>query len=89
MPSFLVLACVLAAADTRAPLVIKDFVLADAKGKKHTRVDWKDKKAVVLFFLGTDCPVSNFYCPEYLYCIRSCALLNSSWRQAFALHPVV
>ena len=64
MTSFLVLACLLAAAGPHEPPVIKDFVLADAKGKKHTSVDWKGKKAVVLFFLGTDCPVSNFYCPE-------------------------
>jgi peroxiredoxin len=65
MASFLVLACLLAAADTPEPSGIKDFVLPDAQGKKHTSVDWKGKKAVVLFFLGTECPVSNFYCPEY------------------------
>lgn len=56
-------AALLAAAD--APKQIKDFSLPDAKGKKHTMTDWKGKKAVVLFFLGTECPVSNFYTPEY------------------------
>lgn len=44
---------------------IKEFALTDAGGKKHTRAQWKGKKAIVLIFLGTDCPVSNFYAPEY------------------------
>src|SRR5262249_6985522 len=48
------------------PAKVKDFALVDARGKKHTAADWKGKKAVVLLFLGTDCPVSNFYCPEYV-----------------------
>jgi peroxiredoxin len=54
----------LAAAPAR-PAAIKDFSLKDVKGKKHTTAEWKGKKAVVLIFLGTDCPVSNFYAPEY------------------------
>jgi peroxiredoxin len=44
---------------------VKDFSLPDAAGKKHTAREWKGKKAVVLIFLGTECPVSNFYAPEY------------------------
>jgi peroxiredoxin len=49
-----------------APLgVVKDFALADAKGRKHTAEEWKGRKAVVLLFLGTECPVSNGYAPEY------------------------
>jgi peroxiredoxin len=42
----------------------KEFALADTAGRKHTAAEWKDQKAVVLFFLGTECPVSNGYAPE-------------------------
>jgi peroxiredoxin len=65
MKSFLVLAYLLAAPATDRPAAVENFALADAAGKKHTSADWKGRKAVVLFFLGTDCPVSNFYCHEY------------------------
>lgn len=44
---------------------VKDFSLADVRGRPHTTSAWKDKKAVVLLFLGTECPVSNGYSPEY------------------------
>jgi peroxiredoxin len=44
---------------------VKDFALLDAQGRKHTADAWKDRKAVVLVFLGTECPVSNGYAPEY------------------------
>jgi peroxiredoxin len=56
---------VLTGAAAAAPPVVKDFALADAGGKKHTAEEWKGKTAVVLLFLGTECPVSNFYAPEY------------------------
>lgn len=43
---------------------INEFELRDIAGKAHTTSDWKDSKAVVLFFLGLECPVSNGYAPE-------------------------
>jgi peroxiredoxin len=45
---------------------VKDFSLSDTKGQKHTAAEWKGNKAVVLIFLGTECPVSNGYAPEYV-----------------------
>ncbi len=54
------------AALTAALPTVKDFSLVDAKGRTHTAADWKGKKAVVLIFLGTECPVSNGYAPEYV-----------------------
>ncbi len=48
-----------------APPAVKEFSLPDAAGKRHTAEEWKGKTAVVLLFLGTECPVSNFYAPEY------------------------
>jgi peroxiredoxin len=49
-----------------AAALIKDFSLSDTKGKVHTSTEWKNRKAVVLFFIGTECPVSNGYAPEYV-----------------------
>jgi peroxiredoxin len=47
------------------PATVKDFALTDLQEHVHSRAEWKDKKAVVLFFLGTECPVSNGYAPEF------------------------
>lgn len=55
-------AAVIASDDPRG---VKDFSLPDAQGKQHSRAEWQGKKAVVLFVLNTECPVSNFYAPEY------------------------
>jgi peroxiredoxin len=40
------------------------FSLADTAGGKHTPAEWAAKKAVVLFFSSTDCPLANAYVPE-------------------------
>jgi peroxiredoxin len=55
----------LGGAAAAAPPLIEAFSLPDAAGKKHTAREWKGKKGVALIFLGTECPVSNFYAPEY------------------------
>lgn len=49
-----------AGAANRAP----QFSLADTTGRVHTAAEWSDKRAVVLFFLTTDCPLCNTYVPE-------------------------
>ena len=38
--------------------------LLDSEGKLHTSQEWAGKKAVVLLFVTTDCPLSNAYVPE-------------------------
>jgi peroxiredoxin len=59
----------------RAPLVLLLQVLAtagglphfsfsDTAGRIHTPADWAGKRALVLFFVSTDCPLSNRYVPE-------------------------
>src|SRR5262245_23180940 len=53
-------------ASEMATRTIPDFLLAYAGGGQHTRAEWKDRKAVVLFFLATECPISNGYAPEYV-----------------------
>lgn len=49
------------------------FALDDAAGKKHSSAEWRGKKAVVLFFIATECPVSNFYCPDFARIARDYA----------------
>src|SRR4051812_14960427 len=61
--SLLVVAAMVAAEN---PLgAVKDFALLDPQGRKHSTEMWKAKKAVVLVFLGTECPLSNGYASEY------------------------
>lgn len=40
------------------------FDLRDTAGMRHTAQEWRGKKAVVVFFIMTDCPLSNGYVPE-------------------------
>ena len=40
------------------------FSLADTAGQKHTPAEWSGKRAVVLFFSSTDCPLANALVPE-------------------------
>jgi peroxiredoxin len=40
------------------------FELRDTNGAVHTAEEWKNKRAVVLFFTMTDCPLANGYVPE-------------------------
>ena len=41
------------------------FALPDIDGKKHSPAEWHGKKAVLVFFIATECPVSNFYAPDF------------------------
>jgi thiol-disulfide isomerase/thioredoxin len=40
-----------------------EFSLLDAAGRRHTTQEWKGARAVVLFFIATECPISNRYAP--------------------------
>jgi peroxiredoxin len=40
------------------------FSLADSSGAMHTDSEWRGAHASVLFFITTDCPISNGYVPE-------------------------
>ena len=40
------------------------FELRDTNGTAHTASEWQGKRAVVLFFTMTDCPLANGYVPE-------------------------
>jgi len=43
---------------------VDQFQLLDSAGAAVTQAAWQDATAVVLIFLGTECPVSNGYAPE-------------------------
>jgi peroxiredoxin len=40
------------------------FGLRDTQGVEHTTAEWNGRKAVLLLFVTTDCPVANSYVPE-------------------------
>lgn len=40
------------------------FSFLDSYGNLHTVTEWQGKRAIVLAFLTTDCPLSNAYVPE-------------------------
>src|SRR5262245_50975280 len=40
---------------------IDDFTLNDHLGAKRSLAEWKDAKAVVVVFLGTECPLAKLY----------------------------
>jgi len=43
---------------------IVPFHLQDTAGAWHDATEWNGAKAVVLFFVSIDCPISNSYIPE-------------------------
>ena len=40
-----------------------DFHLLDARGNPHSKAEWKNKQAIVMLFVSTECPISNRYAP--------------------------
>ena len=52
-----------AANPARVGFTADDFSLKDTTGKTHSLAGYKDKKAVVIVFLGTQCPINNAYLP--------------------------
>ena len=62
----LLLAATADAASGPAPLGnrIEPFVLKDVWGTARSLDDWKDQKAIVVVFLGTDCPLARLYGPK-------------------------
>ncbi|MBI1899925.1 MAG: redoxin domain-containing protein [Planctomycetia bacterium] len=53
-----------AAKETPVGKQISAFELEDYLGAKHSLADWKDKQAVVVVFLGTECPLAKMYGPR-------------------------
>jgi peroxiredoxin len=53
-----------AAAPPARKMIAPQFSLADSSGATHTQAEWTNASAVVLYFITTDCPISNGYVPE-------------------------
>src|SRR5260370_4963757 len=43
---------------------ISDFKLPDTRGRKVRLSDFQDNKAVVVAFIGTECPINNAFMPR-------------------------
>lgn len=43
---------------------IADFTLQDSTGTKRSLSEWGDKRAVVIFVFGTECPLARLYGPR-------------------------
>jgi peroxiredoxin len=43
---------------------LPQFAFTDTSGRAHSSAEWAAKRAVVFFFVTTDCPLSNLYVPE-------------------------
>ncbi len=47
--------------DTSIGRSIENFTLSDHLGSKHSLDEWASSKAVIVVFLGTDCPLAKLY----------------------------
>ena len=56
MPALLAAACAFGAPP--------QFQVRDTAGREHNAQEWRSSKAVVVFFVMTDCPLSTGYIPE-------------------------
>ncbi|HKB05760.1 MAG TPA: redoxin domain-containing protein [Gemmataceae bacterium] len=84
MSPFVIAACLVLGQGPATPAEVRDFALADVKDHTHTTADWKEKKAVVLLFVATECPVSNYYASEYVRLARAFAEKGVLF---YAVHP--
>lgn len=57
-------ACLILLAMAASPHSPVQFTLRDTEGVAHSPAEWAQARAVVLFFVTTDCPLSNGYAPE-------------------------
>lgn len=58
---YLLTLCLLAASPCAAAI---SPILPDLQGAPHSPLDTQGRRAVVLIFMGDDCPISNSYAPE-------------------------
>src|SRR4051812_1676915 len=50
--------------DRKIGRIIDDFTLPDSSGHPVSLHDYRGKAAVVMAFMGTECPVGNLYMPR-------------------------
>jgi len=59
----LIIVSMIALLDGRSA-VSQTINLRDVDGVEHRQTEWESKRAVVIFFTTTECPLSNGYIPE-------------------------
>ena len=62
--SVLLLSSAAAAAESTTPTQIKDFKARDYRGRDTSLAEFGGSKAVVVAFLGTECPLAKLYAPR-------------------------
>ncbi|HVS38965.1 MAG TPA: thioredoxin family protein [Gemmataceae bacterium] len=61
-------------ADSTPPTKVADFTLTDVVADKPVSLrDFQAKKAVVVVFIGTECPINNAYMPRLAELSKACA----------------
>lgn len=73
------LGAIAAKSDDKAPRRIDSFTLKDTTGKDWSLKDRKKDKAIVVVFLGTECPVNNAYIPRLIELHKEYAPRNVSF----------
>jgi peroxiredoxin len=68
---FLILLASMAQQDRSAPRTVDGFRLQEFRGDSHALVDARDRKLVVLAFLGVECPLAAQYAPRLAELARS------------------
>ncbi|HZY83521.1 MAG TPA: redoxin domain-containing protein, partial [Gemmataceae bacterium] len=53
-------------APLRPGAAVADFALPDTHRRPRSLNDFKDKKALVIVFVGTECPLANLYVPTLI-----------------------
>src|SRR5689334_12600967 len=43
---------------------VADFALRNIEGRQHSLSSYKGKTAIVIVFVGTECPLANLYLPR-------------------------
>src|SRR5262249_22755362 len=44
---------------------VADVAMTDVSGRRRTLIEFKSKKAIVVVFVGTECPIANLYFPTF------------------------
>jgi peroxiredoxin len=68
---------------------LADFTLKDTEGREVSLGSFKDKKAIVVVFVGTQCPINNLYQPRLAELYKEFApqgvaflAINSNWQDS-------
>src|SRR5436190_13753243 len=76
---FPVLAAALLAAPFVTPPAALDFNLRDAAGRSHRLADFDKAPAVVVVFVGAECPVVKLYVPRLTELHKAYAAKGVAW----------